>query len=153
MQAVSILAALCRWLMCALWEAEAGLICNIFFINETLLASRCVWHFTHTVEVMRQYSLLCFYCKAVTDLMRPYSQFECFIMFQEYIEGWYFPCVRVCLWGWMSDLPAVEFESQPQLSVVDDHVSSHMLLCPNAVWQSLFQSEKPIHQCEVIFLN
>ena len=46
-----------------------------------------------------------------------------------------FLCVNVgvCERGSMSDLPAVEFEPQAQLSVVDDHVSSHVLLSPDTV--------------------
>ncbi len=55
------------------------------------------------------------------------------------------PCVnagvRCCVYvlGWMSDLPAVEFKPQAQLFVVNDHVSSHVLLCPDTVGQSLLQ--------------
>lgn len=39
----------------------------------------------------------------------------------------------------MTDLPAVEFEPQSQLLVVDDCVLSHVLLGPDAVWQSVLQ--------------
>lgn len=39
----------------------------------------------------------------------------------------------------MSYLPAVEFEPQAQLPVVDDRVASHVLLSPDAVGQSVLQ--------------
>lgn len=54
----------------------------------------------------------------------------------------------------MSDLPAVQFESQSQLFVINDHVSSHMLLCPDTVGQSLFQpGQTDAQRCTVLNEN
>lgn len=41
--------------------------------------------------------------------------------------------------GRLLHLPAVEFEAESQLPVVDDCVPSHVLLGPDAVGQSLLQ--------------
>lgn len=47
---------------------------------------------------------------------------------------WEYRCGMVCMCAKpVSDLPAVEFESQSQLFVVDNSVSSHVLLGPDTV--------------------
>lgn len=110
-------------------------------INEALLASRCVWRLNYTMWWWQDT------VSVLTELVG--LDFLFILPWQcvrRSMRGWRFPVwmqvcseVCVCVWGWMSDLPAVEFESQSQLSVVNDHVSSHVLLCPDTVWQSLLQ--------------
>lgn len=106
-------------------SADDWLVCNSssHSINEALLACRCVWHLTC-------FACFCFFF-SILGIDRLSLQAQCSIEQNSGVK-----CDISC----NVDLPATQFESKPELFVVDDCVPSHVLLCPNTVWQSFLQS-------------
>lgn len=120
-------------------SADDWLVCNSssHIINEALLACRCVWHLT----CFACFHVSFFQSLALTDSLQAQYSIE---------QNSGVKCDISC----NVDLPATQFESKPQLFVVDDCVSSHVLLCPNTVWQSFLQSvETETQKCTDVSKN